>query len=608
MAATLDPLQEAFDESQSLDLEPLRQAVLRLAEGPALFVGTGGTLAVARLAANLHELLTGHVARVMTPYELLTAPRLRAGLMFLAARARHADAIQVAKLIASGTYRNAVVVTGRDAAELAELAGAAVPTVTLSPLARKEGFPASASVVLLASALGRAYGHELGEGFPPTLSEVDAAALCDRVVVVYGAEMAPVALDLEARLAESGLAACQTTDLRNFAHGRHTGLAREISRTPIVVISGPESRPLADATVAVLPPEAMVHRLGVADPVPRGIIAGLASSAALVARLGERAGLDVMRPEVPMFGRRLYRLPLTSRLPSRKDGPVARKLEALAGGDLDGRADAVYRRALPAWLEQVADTRIGGIVLDYDGTVCETSRPFEPPDASLQESLLGLLQSGMLVGFASGRGKSLHRDAREWIPKAFWPQVQLGLYNGGVQLSLADPLPDLRRPSLLMQSVAERIQAADLLASTELTVRSQQVTVELGAHSFMPGRGLRELVADALQAAPALPVKVVTSGHSVDVVPAEAGKTAVVDLLRVQAGDVLAVGDQGMAGGNDFEMLATVPLSLSVDRCSADPTRCWFLGDGRVSGPPLLKRYLSALEPRFGAWHFRWMA
>jgi hypothetical protein len=35
-----------------------------------------------------------------------------------------------------------------------------------------------------------------------------------------------------------------------------------------------------------------------------------------------------------------------------------------------------------------------------------------------------------------------------------------------------------------------------------------------------------------------------------------------------------------------------------VDRTSADPTRCWYLGDGSIAGPPLLLRYLKALRSR----------
>ena len=41
---------------------------------------------------------------------------------------------------------------------------------------------------------------------------------------------------------------------------------------------------------------------------------------------------------------------------------------------------------------------------------------------------------------------------------------------------------------------------------------------------------------------------------------------------------VLAIGDQGDLGGNDFELLASSRWTLSVDRCSADPARCWWPG------------------------------
>ena len=70
--------------------------------------------------------------------------------------------------------------------------------------------------------------------------------------------------------------------------------------------------------------------------------------------------------------------------------------------------------------------------------------------------------------------------------------------------------------------------------------------------------------------------------------------------------DVLAIGDQGHLGGNDFELLAATELSLSVDTCSPDPTRCWNLDLSGQRGPDVLVRYLDAVQLESHGAFFIW--
>ena len=63
--------------------------------------------------------------------------------------------------------------------------------------------------------------------------------------------------------------------------------------------------------------------------------------------------------------------------------PVQRKLAAAAGGPVTPTADpgaataeaeAQYGRALADWLDVMAGTEFGGLVCDYDGTVCSAAQ------------------------------------------------------------------------------------------------------------------------------------------------------------------------------------------------------------------------------------------
>ena len=92
-----------------------------------------------------------------------------------------------------------------------------------------------------------------------------------------------------------------------------------------------------------------------------------------------------------------------------------------------------------------------------------------------------------------------------------------------------------------------------------------------------------------------------------DVLDARAGKQDLLSLVLKQTqGTVIAIGDQGQPGGNDFELLAAIRSTLSVDRCSGDPTRCWNLDNRGERGPSLLVRYLRSLRPGRGGIRFTW--
>ena len=100
----------------------------------------------------------------------------------------------------------------------------------------------------------------------------------------------------------------------------------------------------------------------------------------LAGSAGERVGVDVARPVVPEFGRRLYRLPLRRRLPNRLAGGVTRKLLAGGAGD-DAVGREFYLGAAGAWSETLAEQRFSGLLLDYDGTVCWTQSRWALQDA-----------------------------------------------------------------------------------------------------------------------------------------------------------------------------------------------------------------------------------
>jgi hydroxymethylpyrimidine pyrophosphatase-like HAD family hydrolase len=597
----LQALSQTYADVRSCELHGLRCVVARSGSGPSSFVASGGMLAVATLAAQLHESACHEPAAAITPLSAVSRPALTSSAaMLFTSSGKHPDAREVMRRLGRPGMHPAAVLTHRPKAELPPLPEATV--ITLPTLAVPDGFLAVNSVMSMSVALIRAYlGDEVLPHELPASSAVDPLPeTVDHLLLLYPPSLTAVAVDLEARLVEIGLATVQLADYRNFAHGRHTGLARNADRTTIVALSDHDSLPLADATVAALPASLTVARWHSEAPWPLSVLDLTGASMRACGELGERSAVNVARPKVPVFGRKLYRLPVRRRFPEMLLGPVERKLRGIGGVTVAEETRHDYALALARWAENLAERRFAAVVLDYDGTVCTTEERFEPPQQSVADLLNATLARGLRLGFASGRGPSMHSDLRAVLDPQHWSRVELGLYNGGVLCRLDEDLGDLRKPSSLIEQAVQRLRALPFAHALELSPRCTQLGVELADTAWIKAGLLADIVTDACRSAPALQVKVVSSGHSVDVVPATVSKTAVVERIRERDGpvDVLCVGDQGQIGGNDFEMLAGEQWTLSVDRTSSDPTRCWYLGDGSSAGPALLRRYLGALRGR----------
>lgn len=601
----LDELSEAYRRIREHDASAFAELVHAVRRRQALYVGSGGALAVAQLAADLHEAQGHSLARAATPLELMGAASVHeAAVMIFTASGRHPDASAAVAAASRAHAEPLVVVTQRPRAQLPpDFAREAVKLLTLPAPVKKEGFLATGSVLTMSAALLAASGLRL----PPRLPHLEGDGiqpLRRNTLVLGGPGLSAVATDLETRLSETGLSAVQVTDYRNFAHGRHTGFSRHLDQTTVVALISPELRELAEATLASLPANADVVRLESRLEWPLCVLDLLIASMKLVAVTAEQTDFDPSRPGVPPFGRRLYHLSSQRYVPAAQ-GPVDRKLAA-ARLPRAGAARTAYERAFEQWSSRIRDTIFGGVVLDYDGTVCTTEGRFELPDVRVRERVLELLDAGAIIGFASGRGSSLHRDLRAWVPPEFCARVELGLYNGGSTSTLDQEFERADGSNEAVADAAKRIKSAPLGRLVEIEQRSQQLAVQPRS-SRLASEALAQLVTEIVARPPALPLKIVASAHSVDVVPTDSVKTQTLERVQQRAGsEVLAIGDQGQVGGNDFELLSATTWSLSVDQVSGDPSRCWNLDERGERGPALLCRYLEALRPTRRGIVFRW--
>jgi hypothetical protein len=592
----LEALPATYNAALDANIASLRRALSKLRRGPAVFIGAGGTMVLAQLAARLHETSSLQPGLPATALQALSLPQFeRRGAVLFSSSAKHPDARLVLADFNHARFDPAIVVTHRSGDYIETLAGPDALAVQMPALLQPDGFLATGSIMQAAIALIRGYlpRPELPDVLVTPVRE--ERPIRDEVLVLFPPMLAAVATDIEVRLVESGLAAVQLADYRNFAHGRHTGFARRVEQVSVIALSERSSHQLAEATLTALDRRADIRHWHEDSCWPAAVIALIARSMLLVGCEGERIGLDVARPSVPAFGRKLYRLALRKRIPAQHAGPVERKLFALGAGDIS-LAREMYTSAATAWSEQLRARHLRALVLDYDGTVCWTARRWELPSEQIQAGLTRLLDEGLHIGFASGRGRSLHADLRRWVPKHLWPQVQLGLYNGAVRIRLDGDLPDLRAPSAWSSTTAAAITNWSFAELVEIEERGAQVTVKALA-PFEHGQ-LARLAAQQLADA-GVDAQVLASAHSIDIVGPGTHKQSVTEAVEATAGgEALAIGDQGQVGGNDHGLLAHSTATLTVERCSADPTRCWYAGSGDHTGPAQLLAYLRALKRR----------
>ncbi len=574
-----------------------------LAQRCVVFVGSGGALAVADFAAQLHRLVTRRPARADTPLGLTSESHEdNAAAVLFSAGGRNPDVRSGARAARLAGYSPVVVISCRAPGELPDSLLRHVDS-SVHIQAAPDGFLATSSVVAMTTALAIAYGFDL----PAELlfdTEAYATPLRERTIAVGGVPQRAPIVDLEARLSETGLSAIQIADLRNFAHGRHVGLARNLENTTVLVFSDTDTQDLAARTGKLLPDGADLRQISSALRFPASAIEMFGHSMHLTAVTGSAKGLDPAKPGVERFGRDLYRLAPGRSQTLPKTGPVDRKLAAMSAGESHR---SLVQTGLQSWLASLRTVSLTSLVLDYDGTCCPTERRFDPPSQQIAALLGDLSRSGLQIAFASGRGRSLHEEARRWIPKQSWATTWIGLYNGGAILSLADEVGDFTAEDPVLRDVADRLEKeSDRLG---LMVERRLTQVGVTSREFPSGLSLLPIVAALLEQHPAPGVTIAASGHSVDVVKAGTSKRSVIDHLHsVGAGAVLAIGDQGQPSGNDFELLARTPWSLSVDQISADLSRCWNLGVAPDRGPELLLRYLKSLVRSGNEWRFKWKA
>ena len=603
---------------------------------PLFVVGSGGSLTACELTARLHREACREPALALTPLEFLHHPPVpSACVLLISAAGRNPDILSAAEHAIEHEYTVVAAVVASRGSRLARRLRDVRHAVVLEFVAPsgKDGFLATNTLLATCLQLTRGYARTAHsavgdqhacDSLPSTLpslagteAELSGAvgATLDRehLIVLASGWATPAAFDLESKWSEAGFGALTVTDPRNFGHGRHHGLSRRAERSAVLALTTAEDEEYANRTLRLLPPE--ISHATVATPLrgAAGAIDLLVDAIRLAGAMGERTGFDPGRPRVPMFGRRLYhaRIRPSEARPSGPELWLERKIPASVRTGADQELWSTWLAACATAVKNLGSVTLGGVVLDYDGTLCEAHERFTGPLRSFGCELTRLVHSGAVVGIATGRGKSVISALRAMLPKETWSGILVGLYNGGVIRRLTEDLPEEIDAHPYLTIVAERLRGSRVVMGVgDMEVRPTQITLQ--AKQCLPAGFLRKAVIDALMPArsesgraevPLLQqVLVFQSSHSLDILPATVSKAAVVDRMRAELrrtnrpDAILRIGDQGQLYGNDSLLLAH-PLGVSADGVSTDLDGCWNLAPRGERRTTAVLRYLRALIP-----------
>ena len=577
---------------------------------PLVCIGSGGSLSACYYAAMLSRQRNGVVAVAMTPLQLMYSGReiIRGSkLLFLSASGKNKDILNAIKYGVKYNEAGMMSLTlhkNNPTEELLEKYPKVLRWCEGIP-SEKDGFLATNSLAATFTLLCKAADFKvlgLQEGEYSKNRDFDLARI-QNFWVLYGATGEPVAWDIESKLTEAALGSALLSDYRNFGHGRHHWFAKKGEDSCIIALITPVERELAYKTIGCLPKNVPVIFIETEMETPAASIDMLLKAFRFVNDLGVARGIDPGKPGVPSYGRILYNLDyfkLTNRiLPTEKTLDVAVRRKLGPSGLENAPLWEYYSEACQLFVKQLNKGKFTVVAFDYDGTLSAANHKSRYTNRlcdEIKDALLPLLENGVKIVVATGRGKSVGDSFKNTFDQKYWPLIKVGYYNGACLLALGeeDELKKWKKQPFdsELKTLSEELQRRlpKVFIKYELSPRSQQLSIE-EVQSASDAEVLYSTCCEIIWDKHLKGIRVWRSSHSMDIVVYHK-----VSKLRVieDTAKTLCIGDYGSVEGNDYELL-TCPASLSVDKVSKNAESCWNIAPAGMKGLDATLYYLSRL-------------
>lgn len=625
LSAKLDGLIDTVELAVSADISNLTDALSAGRQGLAFAVGSGGSLASAEYLAVCRDSLQAAPTLVRTPLELALGGEdlTRTQVWLFSARGENPDVIGALRATAARQAGAVHVVTStRDSRLAREASGLANAYLHVVPVADpKDGFLAThslaAAVITLLRASDRCSGAPMHRALDEAILQVTRTWLAsehrarlvlefaslvpsDTLILLADPRLSPAAVTVETSAWEAAICPIQRTDFRNFAHGRHVWLAQRGKDTIILSLTGTDTRDAWHDIEAIIPSDLRRVHLDFGNCGRYQNALGVFGGLSIVEAMGRACGIDPGKPGFGPFANDIYRASSLERLTARLTPAVRQKQAAAALRD-DPQACAVDMAAeQSAVWARLGATAFRALVLDYDGTVVSTEGRFDPPSPDIVAELERLLDGGLMLAFATGRGGSAGEQLRDHLPARHHPNILMGYYNGAYLRPLKIDIREYPAPRdpLISKALEWLREQSELFRYGKVNdVKDSGVQVTIGARSLRDPDGFGAFFASEFSAEGRL--RLMCSQHSFDICLADACKTKVVRAVAEDWDDVdesvLCIGDSGARVGNDHALLGS-PYGVSVDQVCDRAEVCWSFFGPAVTGPDALLRIMRALH------------
>jgi len=621
----IDRLHLTTDWALQQDTTQFKHLISRWTDGPLIVVGSGGSYSAAVAWAYFHRSKTGAPCFPSTPMELgeLISTLKECRVILLSAEGKNNDILNAAKLAkAEDVPCAALTLTLENPLVEFSKAERALYSFAYSMDWGKDGYLATNTLFAMVTLAAKIYFNISFSNVEPI---VNAAVIAKRrtelralpelgrihdagALVLHGPESALVAIDLESKLTEAAIAKCEIVDFRQFSHGRHLQLTQPITKLPVVIVVHTEKeRDLAQAMIRWFPDH--ITRVEVALPdmaLAQTNICALVETFLLIEAVGQSINIDPGQPDVPEFGREIYRLDSAEfkALPTVLDMRGIAIKRKINGAIVSNEHHELISKSADRYLDKLEAAKFKALIFDFDGTLCHVHQRYAGMDPRVQAQLLKLLESGLAIGIATGRGRKITEIFKNAFPKDFWDLIWVGVYSGSVIARLSNQF-------IVPAASDDLFSALDWLESSVLNsyavegrseCKAGQLSLRLGDHAIAE-RVKNTLSAWILETGKT-GWRVFSSGHSVDLLDASTTKVSVInqmvsDLNLNSDSEILLLGDAGHAGGNDFEMLRN-RHSLSADKVSDSLDCCWNFAPSGVRQADATNFYLNALSIESG--------
>jgi hydroxymethylpyrimidine pyrophosphatase-like HAD family hydrolase len=613
----LEKIDTSYEWAFNIDIKQIQEFIFNDIK-PLIIVGSGGSLSICNLISVMHKNI-GYNATVVSPLGLFNSREIinNSKVILISSSGKNSDILFAYKEACRNNPIDVLTVCMKSKSKLSALILPSHSIWENDIPTGKDGFLATNTLLAYFIIFSRVYNEfiniPISKNFnislpksilPENLSGINTFS------IIYGKWSEPVALDLESKITEAALGNVQFSDYRNFGHGRHHWFAKRKKDTSIIALITPYDKSLAEKTLKILPPDVKVIIIETGLLGYSGSIDLLIKSFYFINELGKDRGIDPGRPGVPEFGKRLYNLQyiktlrdINKRILSDNEfNSISKKLT-----DINAFLhDTVYINQWKTYYDQfknkINHTDFQAVIFDYDGTLCSSKNRFSGPSYEIFDLINKLLINNIIIGIATGRGKSVKTDLRRKIPKSYWQKIIVGYYNGTDISTLADDnSPNTKNTNKELKLLLDYFISFNIQTNNvSFKLRPNQLTIEpKDKNTWIASKmGLKEIFYLGNNNSK---FHFLESCHSIDIIPINYSKNLVYNKCKGLIMDnntevnILCIGDRGDLNGNDFKLLSN-KYSLSVDTVSSFPDSCWnFLPPG-IKGEVGVLHYFSKIK------------